>query len=70
MKSSSTLVSKSLINCCSAVLRIRDVYPGSLFLPIPDPGSKNSNKREGEKKIVVMPFFVATNFKELKIIVF
>jgi hypothetical protein len=31
----------------SAVLRIQDVYPGSGFLPIPDPGSKNSNKREG-----------------------
>jgi hypothetical protein len=29
------------------VLRIRDVYPGSCFLPIPDPGSQNSNKREG-----------------------
>ncbi len=29
-----------------AVLRIRDVYPGSLFLPIPDPGCKNSYKRE------------------------
>ncbi len=29
------------------VLRIRDVYPGSWFLPIPDPGSKNSSKREG-----------------------
>jgi hypothetical protein len=26
------------------VLRIRDVYPGSRFLPIPDPGSKNSYK--------------------------
>ncbi len=33
------------------MLRIRDVYPGSWFLPIPDPGSKNSNKREGWKKI-------------------
>jgi|LakMenE01Jun11ns_1017340.scaffolds.fasta_scaffold01548_1 hypothetical protein len=34
----------------SPVLRIRDVYPGSWlkrwFLPIPDLGSKNSNKRE------------------------
>jgi hypothetical protein len=38
-----------------AVLLIRDVYPGSgmfipdpgsLFLTIPDPGFKNSNKRE------------------------
>ncbi len=37
-----------------AVLRIRDVYPGSRILifthpgsRFPDPGSKNSNKREG-----------------------
>jgi hypothetical protein len=38
-----------------AVLRIRDVYPGSWFLPIPDPGSKNSNKTEGWK-ICFLPF--------------
>jgi hypothetical protein len=31
------------------VLRFRDVYPGSWFLPFPDPGSKNSNKREVKK---------------------
>jgi hypothetical protein len=29
-----------------------------LILPIPDPGSKNSNKREGEKKFVVKPFLL------------
>jgi hypothetical protein len=29
---------------------------------IPDPGSKNSSKREGEKKFVVIPFFEVTNF--------
>jgi len=29
--------------------------PGSWFLPIPDPGSQNSNKREGWK-IFVIPF--------------
>jgi hypothetical protein len=35
----------------------------------PDPGSKNSNKREGlKKKIFVIPFYVATNFTKLKII--
>ncbi len=37
------------------VLRIRDVSPGSRI-----PGSKNSNKGEGWKKIV-LPFFVDTN---------
>jgi hypothetical protein len=32
-----------------AVLRIRDVYPGSCFLSIPDPGSNNSTKRDRGK---------------------
>ncbi len=48
-----------------AVLRIRDVYPGSWFLPIPDPGSrisdpgsKNSNKRERWKKNLMSNLFI------------
>jgi hypothetical protein len=51
--------------------------PGSWFLPItdpgsriPDPGSKNSNKRDGWKKIFVITFYVATNFTILQIILF
>ncbi len=61
------------------VLRIRDVYPGSWFLPIPDPGSRISDtgsriqkqqQKRGVKKIVVKPFFVATNFTKFKIILF
>jgi hypothetical protein len=41
--------------------------PGSLFLPIPDPGSwipdpKTSTKERGEKKFDVITFYVATNF--------
>jgi hypothetical protein len=49
------------------VLRIRDVYPGSR---IPDPGSripdpKTATKERGEKKIFVIPFYVATNFTKL-----
>ncbi len=28
---------------------IRDVYPGSRFFPIPDPGSKGNKKEEGGK---------------------
>ena len=50
---------------------------GSWFLPIPDPGSrtsdpgsKNSNKRQRWKKFFVKPFFVATNFTKLNIIIF
>ncbi len=33
-----------------AVLQIRDFHPGSWFLPISDPGSKNSNKKESGEK--------------------
>jgi hypothetical protein len=62
-----------------AVLRIRDVYPGSWFLPIPDPGSripdpgyqipdpKTATKERGEK-YCCHTLFVATNFTKLKII--
>jgi hypothetical protein len=39
--------------------------PGSR---IPDP--KTATKERGEKKIVVKPFFIATNFTKLKIILF
>jgi hypothetical protein len=55
-----------------AVLRIRDVYLGSriLIFTIPDPGSKNSYKREGRKKLVVIHFIVATNLTKCKIIFF
>ncbi len=53
----------------SPVLRIRDVYPGSWFLPIPDHGSNQQQKRE-VKKIVVIPFFLVPNSTILKIILF
>jgi hypothetical protein len=56
-----------------AVLRIRDVYPGSRILIFTHPGSrisdpKPSTKERGEKKLFVIPFYVATNFTKLKII--
>jgi hypothetical protein len=49
--------------------------PGSWFLSIPDPRSripdpKTATKERGEKKIVVQPFFVATNITKFKIILF
>ncbi len=44
--------------------------PGSWFLPIPDPGSKNSNKIERWKKISCHTFFVVTNFTKLNIMLF
>jgi hypothetical protein len=50
------------------VLRIRDVYPGSW---ISDP--KTATNERDEKKLVVIPFLVATNFTnftKFKIILF
>jgi hypothetical protein len=49
--------------------------PGSLFLPIPDPGSlipdpKTATKVRGENFFFVKHFFVATNFTKCKIILF
>jgi hypothetical protein len=49
--------------------------PGSWILPIPDPGSqipdpKTATKDRGGKKFFVKPFFVATNFTKLNIILF
>ncbi len=39
---------KKTYQCCGSGMFIPD--PGSWFLPIPDPGSNNRNKREGWKK--------------------
>jgi hypothetical protein len=43
------------------VLRIRDVYPRSQILIFSNPGSwiQNSTKERGEKKLVVITFYVA-----------
>jgi hypothetical protein len=43
------------------VMRIRDVYSGSWFLSIPDPGSNNRTKRRGK----VLSFFVAASIIKL-----
>jgi hypothetical protein len=63
-----------------SVLRIQDVYPGSRILIFTHPGSrisdprswildpKTATKERGEKKLVVIPFHVATNFTKLEII--
>ncbi len=49
-----------------AVLRIRDVYPGSWFLPIPDPGSRisdlGSQIQKQQQKTGVKKFFCQTIF--------
>ncbi len=54
-----------------AVLRSRDVYPGSWFLSIPDPGSqipdpKQQQKRRVKTKYFSYLFLVATNITKLK----
>jgi hypothetical protein len=47
-----------------------------MFIPDPDfypfriPDPKTATKERGEKNFVVKPFFVATNFTKLKIILF
>ncbi len=60
----------SLKQCCGSGMFIPDpnFYPSripDLGSRIPDPGSKNRNKREGWKKICCHTFFVATNFTKL-----
>ncbi len=53
------------------MLRIRDVYPGSRILIFTHPGSripKPQQKRGVKKKFVVIPFYLATNFTKLNII--
>jgi hypothetical protein len=59
------------MQCCGSGMFIPDpdFYPSR----IPDPGSrisdpKTAKKERGEKKLVVIPFYVATNFTKLKII--
>ncbi len=52
------------------VLRIRDVYPGSWFLPIPDPGSKNSNNRGRGEKISCHTFFCSHKFHKIELLIF
>ncbi len=47
------------------VLRIRDVYPGSRILIFTHPGSKNSNKREGWKKIWCQTFLCSYKFHKI-----
>jgi hypothetical protein len=61
------------MQCCRSGINIPD--SGSKFSPIPDPGSripdpKTATKEMGKKKLLVIPFFVATNLTKLKIILF
>jgi hypothetical protein len=49
------------------MLHIGDLYPGSRILIFTHPGSripdpKTATKERGEKKFVVITFYVATNF--------
>ncbi len=55
--------SDGIYQCCGSGLFIPD--PGSWFLPIPDPGSKNSNKREGWTKICCHTFLCSHKFHKI-----
>ena len=61
---------KELLRQLTPVLRIRDFYPRSRILIFSHPGSwiQNSNKKRGEKKLVIITFYVAKNFTKLQII--
>ncbi len=61
-QSACTVHCKSKFRIYGAVLRIRDVYPGSR---ISDPGSKNSNKREGWKKFFCHNFLCSQKFHKI-----
>ncbi len=57
------------------VLRIRDVYPGSWFLSIPDLGSripdpKTGTKEKGEKNLLSYLFCIHKYKKKLKLLYF
>ncbi len=54
----------SSFQCCGSGMVFPD--PGSWFLPIPDPGSKNSNKREGWKKISCQTFLCSHKLHKTK----
>ncbi len=55
--------------CCGSGMFIPD--PGSWFSPIPDPGSKNSNERQGWKKNLLSYLFCgAIHFTKLNYFIF
>ena len=61
---------KELSRQLTPVLQIRDFYPRSRILIFSHLGSwiKTATKERGEKKLVVITFYVATNFTKLQII--
>ncbi len=75
-----TTLFQALNQCGGSGMFIPD--PGSWFLPIPDPGSRIPNlgsrisdpktvtKERGEKKFVIILYFVFTNFTKLNIMLF
>ena len=52
--------------CLSRIPDLRIPDPDFCPSRIPDP--KTATKERGEKKIVIIPFYVATNFTKLNII--
>ncbi len=54
----------NIYQCCGSGMFIPD--PGSWFLPTPDPGSKNSNRREEGKKICCHTFLCSHKFHKIE----
>ncbi len=57
----------SLKNDVNAALRIQDVYPGSWFLPIPDPGPRiqKQQQKRGWKKICCHNYLCSHKFHKI-----
>jgi hypothetical protein len=57
----------SIVKNSTYMWRIRDVYPGSWFLPIPDLGSRiqNQQQKRGVKKICCHNFLCSHNFHKM-----
>jgi hypothetical protein len=61
-------INNGLNQCCGSGMFIRIPDPDFNPSQIPDP--KTATKERGEKKFIVILFFVATNFTKLNIILF
>ncbi len=48
------------------MVRIRDVYPGSGFFPIPDPGNQKQQQKRGVKKNFCHTFLCSHKFHKIE----
>ncbi len=69
-KKRSVQFSRYVVLWILTVLRIRDVYPGSLFLSFPDLGSNNGNKRGRANKFSLAYLFLLPQIYQNLVILF